>query len=231
MVCQCLTRIGFSRWPSGRIRGRVVTTCLDGNARVWDLATRTATATFSVRVAAPGSNDVRLPVAVSPNGARVLVGSWPTGASVYEAESGKLVGALRSDPPDPRPGVEAVAFLPNGDLLTINNATRGRVWNHTTLLPSGSAFETSVNGVRTIATAASPDGKYVAAGQLAEKSVNLIALDRGKLVARGPHSERITATAFSPDSRLMASGSEDTNVRIWKVPELTPWCAPLRPWQ
>jgi hypothetical protein len=62
----------------------------------------------------------------------------------------------------------------------------------------------------------SPDQKIVAAAQ--EKSIALLDAATGKEVRRFlGHSHPITALAFTPDGKRLASGSKDKSVMLWDV--------------
>jgi RNA polymerase sigma factor (sigma-70 family) len=66
-------------------------------------------------------------------------------------------------------------------------------------------------------SATSPDGKLVAKAR--DKEIGLFDADSGKEVRRmAGHEEKVTALAFSPDGKSLASGSKDTTVILWHLP-------------
>jgi WD40 repeat protein len=60
----------------------------------------------------------------------------------------------------------------------------------------------------------SPDGRLVAVG---ESTVHLVEVATGRVVAQVPagHRGRVTALAFSPDGRLLATGGSDSTILLW----------------
>jgi hypothetical protein len=65
-------------------------------------------------------------------------------------------------------------------------------------------------------SATSPDGKLVAKGN--EKAVGLFDADSGREVRRlAVHKDKVTALAFTPDGKQLASGSRDKTVVLWDL--------------
>ena len=66
-------------------------------------------------------------------------------------------------------------------------------------------------------SATSPDGQIVAKAN--DKQIGLFDAASGKEIRRmAGHEERVTALAFSPDGKSLASGSRDTTVILWNLP-------------
>lgn len=60
----------------------------------------------------------------------------------------------------------------------------------------------------------SPDGKLLAAGTVTG-GVNIFDLETEKLLTQiGGHALPVRAVAFSPDSKYLLSGSDDTQIKI-----------------
>ena len=78
--------------------------------------------------------------------------------------------------------------------------------------------------------AISPDGKWLAAGEMGTSWVSLTDLRTRRVAHRLEHQWAITSVAFSPDGERLAAGAsggaEDGTVKVW---ELTDASGPPRP--
>jgi WD40 repeat protein len=64
----------------------------------------------------------------------------------------------------------------------------------------------------------SPDGRYLAVGTIGGSSVQLIDTSSWQVIRTFEgHTYGVTSVAFSPDSKLLASGSDDKRIKLWEV--------------
>ena len=67
--------------------------------------------------------------------------------------------------------------------------------------------------------AASPSGRWLAAGAYRESAAFLVDFVSGEVHALSGHRDDIAAVAFSADETRLATGSVDGTIRLWSVPD------------
>ena len=147
-------------------------------------------------------------VAFSPDGKRVLTGSWDKTARLWDAATGAR--SRRSTGHTDR--VTAVAFSPDGKrVLTGSYDKTARLWDAAT----GARSRRSTGHTDLVAAVAfSPDGKRVLTGS----STDGAAVGRGdrRPVATLEGTRTVvSAVAFSPDGKRVLTGSSDKTARLW----------------
>ena len=155
-------------------------------------------------------------VAYSPEGRRIVAGSYGATAKVWEAASGKELLAITGDMRTANPGPNLVAaFSPDG--LQIVTGTSfgggGKVWDAATgreLLKFGGQNDTVT------AAAFSPDGRRILTGET-DATARLWDATTGQelLTLQGQYGD-IQSVAFSPDGRKILTGSQySMATKVW----------------
>jgi WD40 repeat protein len=155
-------------------------------------------------------------VAFSPDGRRLVSGSWDRTVKFWEVSTGEQVGTVANKMKE----IQALAFSRDGHFMATENSL-----NITALRDSGTGQE-----IRSLATdkplgtlgsnwiysiAFSPDGRWLASG-IDDRTVRLWDVKTGQKVRDLTGLRRpVIYIAFSPDGKYLATGDDEKNVRIW----------------
>ena len=153
-------------------------------------------------------------VSFSPDGKRIVSGSYDNTLRIWAAESGEAIGApLRGH----TNWVRSVSFSPDGKRLVSGSADDTlRLWD----AESGEAIGEPLRGhTNPIYSASfSPDGKRIVSGSW-DRTLRLWDAGSGEAIGvplRG-HTNSVYSVSFSPGGKRIVSGSYDSTVRIWDV--------------
>jgi dipeptidyl aminopeptidase/acylaminoacyl peptidase len=172
--------------PDGR---RIVSGLADGSMTLWDVETGSEIAHFS------GHRELFTALAFSPDGRRIASGSSDNTVRIWDADEGiqliELIGHER--------GIKAVAFSPDGRRLA----------------SAGGRADTSEDSFFPLGGTA-PAEEISSWCLASDSAVRVWDLDSGTEIVRFEgHCDTVVSLAFSPDGRLIASGSDDESTKVW----------------
>jgi WD40 repeat protein len=163
-------------------------------------------------------------LAFAPDSRTLASGSFDNVVRLWDTASGAPLGALAGS----SAAVPSLAYSPDGALLAAGSAapdSQIRLWR----MPGGSlqaALPGHLGQVQTLAF--HPSGRWLASGGApAPTGPDDFTLRLWRLADDGtgaqlvntlrPHNGAIFALAFSPDGRLLATGSFDATIQLWAV--------------
>jgi len=153
-------------------------------------------------------------LAISPDGKRVVSGSFDTSAILWSlaTESADQVLRFHSD------AVNAVMFLPDGRIATAGADARIAIWTTGRQQPDQvlEGHRAPISGL-----AVSPDGSTLASASW-DSTLRLWPLRSGASRVLQGHSQNVNGVAFTPDGLSVVSVGYDLTVRIWPLNEGTP---------
>jgi len=219
---EIVTSVAFS--PDGR---RIVTGSLDETAKVWDAENGRELLVLKGHKGEGISGEILIPagrwrwiivgahtgavmsVAFSPDGRRILTGSWDRTAKLWDTENGRELLTLKGHTNT----VRAVAFAPDGRrILTGSFDKTAKLWDAETgrellTLKGHTEFVNSV--------AFAPDARSIVTGSLDETAKVWDAENGRELLSLKGHSSHVISVAISPDCRRILTGSEDNTAKVW----------------
>jgi len=154
-------------------------------------------------------------IAVSPDGGRIVSGSWDNTLKVWDVHNGSALMTLRGH----EDRVFAVAFSPDGGRIVSGSLDNTlKVWdaNNGSELMTLKGHEASVRSV-----AISPDGRRIVSGS---EDTTIRVWDTGngnELMTLRGHEQGVNAVAVSPDGGLIVSGGGnwfnpvDNTLKVW----------------
>jgi WD40 repeat protein/tetratricopeptide (TPR) repeat protein len=159
--------------------------------------------------------------AFSPDGTRIVTGTYRGQARLWDAETGAALGeGLRHDSQ-----INSVVFYPDSTrLATASDDWTVRLWS--AYGPGASQVLQGHEG-RITSLAFSPDGKLIASASADGRVLLRVAETALSVGALMKHDGSVVRIVFSADGRRMATASDDMSARLWDVPAGWPRGEPM----
>lgn len=195
---RAVTALAFS--PDGNL---LASASDDRTVRIWDPVLGKKIKTLKKH-----DDEVRS-VSFSPDGKWLASGSADFKVKVWETEEWKQISELGGIPDV----VESVAFSPDGKILAAVWSDAAGVWS----ARSGKHLRT-IRAGKGLKSLSFVPGSSILACAGGDRSIHIFNGETGSEIRTlGSHAEPIQAIAFSPAGRYLASGSMDSDLKIWEA--------------
>jgi WD40 repeat protein/serine/threonine protein kinase len=204
-----INSVAFS--PDGQ---RIVTGSYAGAVKVWDAASGRELLTLKGH--SSGTNSMAFSpainsVAFSPDGQRIVTGSYDYTAKVWEVASGKELLTFKGH----KKLIRSVAFSPDGQrIITGSEDQTAKVWE---LVAGRELLTLKGHQDRVLSVAFSPDSQHIATGSSDGTAKVWDAASGKELLTLKGHSAYVLAVAFSRDGQRIVTGSEDETAKVWEA--------------
>jgi cytochrome c len=148
-------------------------------------------------------------VAVSPDGASAISGSFDTSAIRWSMQKNAADQVLRFH----ESAVNAVAFIDKERQATGGEDGKIAIWKNGNPAPERT-FEGHTAPI--VSLTVSPDGNTIASASW-DRSIRLWPLNGGGPRTLNGHDQNVNGVAFSRDGKFLASAAYDATVRIWPL--------------
>jgi len=179
--------------------------------RFWDVATGKQLGSLNGKIDSPGR------LCYSPDGKSLAVGTMTKKVILWDVEGEKVQATLNRNPD----WVTALSFSPDGRILASGEAIVGLVvlWDPASLKPLA-RLDVNREMLHADSLAFSPDSKLLAIAGRNSQAAHLVDLKAEREIAVFPAPKRDGGVvAFSPDGKLLVTGSGTGKIAIWEVPE------------
>jgi WD40 repeat protein len=179
----------------------------------------------AVQAVLRGHTSAVLSVSFSPDGTRIITGSYDGTLRLWDAGTGEPIGEpLRGH----TGSVWSVSFSPDGTHIVTGSSDKTvRLWDAGTREAVGDPLRGHTSSVWSVSF--SPDGTRIVTGSR-DKTVRLWDAGTGEPVGeplRG-HTGSVSSVLFSPDGTRIVTGSDDKTARLWDAGTREPIGKPLR---
>jgi cytochrome c len=148
-------------------------------------------------------------LAISADGSSALSGSFDTSAILWSLKTNTAAQVLRFHDG----AVNAVAFLPDGRIVTAGADARIGIWKPGETQPR---IVLKGHAAPIVALAVSPDGHTLASASW-DHTVRLWPLAGGEPRVLIGHQQNVNGVAFVPDGSALVSAGYDATLRIWSL--------------
>ena len=198
---------------------RIASASYDGDVKVWNVPSLDLSYVIDGHERKPVGG-----VAFSSDGKLLATASNDNTAKIWTADSGKPLHTLRGH----EHVVRGIAFSPDDGLLATTSADQTvRLWN----VAQGTLVDTLLghHALMVWSVSFSSDGVLLASASnsMDRHTVRLWNVETREIIEwLAGHREFAVTTAFSPDTRYLASGGTDGTIRLWRVSDFEPVGAP-----